>query len=73
MSELDELRQMVIDQDEPDWEGLENAAVKGADVDDGRIFGLNAVERMFLSIGLFLVVTVFSVLLLLITDSIAIP
>ncbi len=73
MSDLDELRQMVIDQDEPEWEDLDSVAVKGNEVDDGRIFGLNAVERMFLSIGLFLVVTVFSVLLLLITDSIAIP
>lgn len=38
---------------------------------DGRIFGLNAVERMILSIVLFLAVTVLGVALLFVTGTIA--
>lgn|SRR5690606_6253036 len=68
--DLDLLRERLLVEDEPDFE---DAQVLVKNVDDGKIFGLNAVERMFLSIGLFLVVSVLSVLLLLMTDSIAIP
>lgn len=71
MSDLEHLRQLALENEEPSFEDFSNVVVK--ETDDGRIFGMNAVERMFISIGLFLVVTVFSVMLLLLTDSIAIP
>lgn len=67
--ELDLLRETMLAEEGPSFDGGD-IAVK---VDDGKLFGLNAVERMFLSIGLFLVVTVLSVFLLILTDSIAIP
>jgi hypothetical protein len=38
--------------------------------DSGKLFGMTAVERMFLSIGVFGLVLVLSVLLLIMTDSI---
>lgn len=41
-----------------------------SEVNDGRIFGLTAVERMILSIALFLTVTVLGVALLFITGTI---
>jgi hypothetical protein len=50
----------------------ERIAVRADEVSEGRIFGLNAVERMILSIILFLTVTVLGVALLLITGTIKI-
>ncbi|MCB9436776.1 MAG: hypothetical protein H6673_07245 [Anaerolineales bacterium] len=73
MSDLEHLRQLALDNEEPSFDDFSSVAVRAQDVDDGKIFGMNAVERMFISVGLFLVVTVFSVMLLLVTDSIAIP
>ncbi|NDJ86992.1 MAG: hypothetical protein GYB66_14020 [Chloroflexi bacterium] len=73
MTDLDKLRELALQQDEPDFEGYEGIASSTPEEDDDRIFGLNAVERMFLSIGMFFVVTVLSVLILMLTDSIAIP
>lgn len=73
MSNIEELRKKVLEREEPDAESFGAIQAGTQVVDDGRIFGLNGVERMFLSIGLFLVVTMFSVLLLLMTDSIAVP
>ncbi len=73
LGQLEELRQLTLAAEEPSFDDFEASAVKAREVDDGKIFGMNAVERMFVSVGLFLVVTVFSVLLLLVTDSIAIP
>lgn len=73
MTNLDELRQIVLDKDEPGAGDFGEIAAGTQTVDDGRIFGLNAVERMFLSMGLFMVVTVTSVLLLLVTSSVALP
>ncbi|MBL1135332.1 MAG: hypothetical protein DPW16_21540 [Chloroflexi bacterium] len=67
---LNSLRYKALAEDDDPFSGFEDKAVSRREVDEGRIFGLNAVERMFLSIGLFLVVTVLSVLLLILTDSI---
>lgn len=49
---------------------LEDVAVKREE--DGRIFGLNAVERMILSFVLFMTVTVLGIALLFITGTIVI-
>ncbi len=67
---LNSLRYKALAEDDDPFSGFEDKAVTRREVDEGRIFGLNAVERMFLSIGLFLVITVLSVLLLILTDSI---
>lgn len=73
MSDLDSLRRSVLERDEPDDVQFGVIASNTKAVQDDKIFGLDPVERMFLSIGLFLVVSVLSVLLLLITDSIVMP
>lgn len=73
MTNLDELRRKALESDEPEDAFFGNVANNVQRVDDGKIFGLNAVERMFLSVGLFLVVSVLSVFLLLITSSIVLP
>ena len=52
-------------------EDPEKNAVSREEVPDGKIFGLNAVERMILSIVLFLTVTVLGVALLFVTGTIA--
>ncbi len=49
----------------------EDVSVSASQVADGRIFGLTAVERMILSIVLFLAVTVLGIALLFITGTIA--
>jgi hypothetical protein len=69
-ADIDLLREMVLQREDPFGE---MDITPDSAADDGKIFGLNAVERMFLSIGLFLVITVLSIFLLLMTDSIAIP
>ncbi len=53
-----------------DMEDAERTAVQRSEITEGKIFGLNAVERMILSIILFLTVTVLGVALLLITGTI---
>ncbi len=53
-------------------EDYENAAVGRGEVSEGRLFGLNAVERMILSIVLFLAVTIIGIALLFITGTVAI-
>lgn len=64
---LEDLRRKAIEEvEDPFGPGLQEA-------DDELLFGLNALERMFLSMGLFLVVTILSFLLLLMADSIQIP
>lgn len=55
-----------------EYEDVENTAVGRDQVADGKIFGLNAVERMILAIILFLTVSVLGVALLFITGTIAI-
>ena len=67
---IDDLRELALKEDEPEFSDFNAEAERGR---DDKIFGMNAVERMFLSVGLFLVVSVLSFLLLLLTDSIALP
>lgn len=65
---LEDLRRKALAQDEDDpFEGSGLAAGEQA---EDLLFGLNAVERMFLSIGLFLVISIFSFLILLLAGSI---
>lgn len=66
---LEDLRRKAIDESEDPF----SAAAAQEEYGEDLLFGLNAVERMFLSIGLFLVVTIFSFLLLLMSDSITLP
>lgn len=73
MNNIEELRKKVLEREEPDLESFGAIDKSTQRVDDDRIFGLNGVERMFLSIGLFLVVSMFSVLLLIATASVALP
>lgn len=72
-SDLSNLRKIAQELEEDDPFELDSAAVGKGQVRDDKIFGLNPVERMFLSIGLFLVVSVLSFMLLLLTDSIVLP
>jgi hypothetical protein len=69
MSNVDDLRSSVISDDfETDF-----GITEVQKVDEGRIFGLTAGERMILSIILFLAVSVLGVALLFITNTIALP
>lgn len=65
---LDDLRQATLDQDD---EPIVSHRASVAKEDNDRLFGMNPIERMFLSIGLFFLTLVGSVLLLLVTESIA--
>jgi hypothetical protein len=65
---LDDLRQATLDQDD---EPIVSHRAAVASQENDRLFGLTAIERMFLSIGLFFLTLVGSVLLLLVTESIA--
>jgi hypothetical protein len=68
MSDVDDLRSSVLTDDfETDF-GVKE--VRANEVDEGRIFGLAAGERMILSIILFLAVTVLGVALLFATGTI---
>jgi hypothetical protein len=69
---LDELRRMAQDADDDPFEDWEEYSVQRGEVEEELIFGLNPVERMFLAIGLFLVVSILSFLILLVTESIVI-
>ncbi len=66
MSDLNELRQVARE--------LDNDPAIRVDipeqVDDGRLFGMTAIERMFLSVGMFFITLFFSLVLLLATNSI---
>jgi hypothetical protein len=71
MSDLDDLRNSVlVDEFETDFNVRE---VRASEVNEGRIFGLAAGERMILSIILFLTVSVLSVALLLATGTVRLP
>lgn len=71
---LDDLRKKALDaDDDPFSDGYEGASVARREVSNDKLFGLNPVERMFLSIAFFLVVSVLSFLILLLSDSIALP
>jgi hypothetical protein len=65
---LDDLRQAALNQDDDPLESHQRAVAK---VEDDRLFGMTALERMFLSVGLFGITLVISMLLLIVTDSIA--
>lgn len=65
---LDDLRQAALNQDDDPLESHQRAM---AQVDDDRLFGMSALERMFVSIGLFGITLIISMLLLVLTDSIA--
>jgi hypothetical protein len=68
MSNVDDLRNSVMDDEfETDFGVRE---VRANEVNEGRIFGLSAGERMILSIILFLAVTVLGVALLFATGTI---
>ena len=61
------LRRSLLVEEGQDFERL---TVRREEVSEGRIFGLNAVERMILSIILFLAVLVLGIALLLATGTI---
>lgn len=69
MSDGDDLRSSLITDDFETGFGIEEVRK----VDEGRIFGLTAGERMILSIILFLAVSVLGVALLFLTNTIALP
>lgn len=69
--DVDELRNSVLrDEFETEFDVVE---VDRRQVSEGRIFGLSAGERMILSVVLFLAVSVLSVALLLVTNTIQLP
>jgi hypothetical protein len=64
---LDDLRRAAQEEDEDvDFGG----AAPSVKVQEDKLFGMTAIERMFLSIGFFGVVLVISVMMLLATDSV---
>ena len=62
---LDDLRQAAREQD--DDGGYESAL---SSLDDDRLFGMTALERMFVSIGIFGITVIVSMILLIVTESI---
>lgn len=69
--DVDDLRNSVLrDEFETDFDVVEVDRRKAG---EGRIFGLTAGERMILSVVLFLAVSVISVALLLLTNTIQLP
>lgn len=66
--DMDALRRAA--QSKEDFRGEIEAGPNVGNVDDGKLFGMTAMERMFLSIGLFGVTLVVSVLLLVASGSI---
>lgn len=69
--DVDDLRNSVLrDEFETDFDVVEVDRRKAG---EGRIFGLTAGERMILSVVLFLAVSVLSVALLLLTNTIQLP
>ena len=65
MSMLDRLRERAIDEDEFIDDDLDSElGVRHAAVQEKRVLGMNAVERMLLSIMVFLATTVLGTLLL---------
>lgn len=66
--DLDELRRSALE-DEVDFENYE--AYLAGEVRSDRIFGMTPIERMFVSIGCFLMTSLGGFLLLLLMDKIA--
>jgi hypothetical protein len=71
MTNLDDLRSALSGDEVETNFGVQERRTE--DVNDGRIFGLTAGERMILSIILFLAISVISIALLLITNTIKLP
>ena len=69
MSDMDELREFVMSDDEP-FGDYREGMVQQNEVSEGKIFGLTAGERMILSIILFMAVTVLSIAILLATNTV---
>ncbi len=69
MTDLEELRRKALEEQEVQKHYDE---VLAAEVHDDTLFGMTAVERMFVSIGCFLATTLGGFLLLLVMDKIAI-
>ncbi len=67
--DVSDLRQLAINQEYDDDIRVGHEAMR-AQVEEDKLFGMTAVERMFLSIGLFGVVLVVSMLLLIVTSSV---
>ena len=67
---LDELRRQALEE-EIAVEAHQSGLVR--DVSTDRVFGMTAVERMFVSIGCFIVTSLGGFLLLLIMEKIALP
>ncbi|HRE49043.1 MAG TPA: hypothetical protein PLD47_15045 [Aggregatilineales bacterium] len=71
MTNLDDLRNEVLtDEFETQFDVRERRVTE---VSDGRIFGMTAGERMILSVILFLAVSVMSVAVLFMTNTIRLP
>jgi hypothetical protein len=71
---LDDLRKRALaDSDSDPFAELVGSGGAVAQQEEDLLFGLNAVERMFLSMGLFMTVSVLSFLILLMSGSIEIP
>lgn len=68
--DLSDLRQAALDQEYDVRTSYDSAVVR---VEEDKLFGMTAVERMFLSIGVFGLVLVVSMILLIVTDSIQLP
>lgn len=68
---LEDLRKQALDsaEDDPFAESGYGRVIESG---DDLLFGMNAIERMFLSVGLFLIVSIMSFLILLLSGSIEI-
>lgn len=66
---LEDLRKQALDAAEDD-PFAESGYGRVIQEEDDLLFGMNAIERMFLSVGLFLIVTILSFLILLLSGSI---
>jgi hypothetical protein len=69
-SDMEELRRRALEQEEV-VEGYESSMVRNVRSD--KLFGMTAVERMFVSIGCFLVTSLAGFLVLLVMGKIALP
>jgi hypothetical protein len=67
---MEDLRRRALEEEEV-VEGYENYLARGVRSD--RVFGMTPVERMFVSIGCFLVTSLAGFVLLLAMDKIALP
>ncbi len=71
MSDINDLRTSINDSEFESDFGVREVAAN--EVNEGRIFGLGAGERMILSVILFMAVTVLGIALLFVTGTIVLP